>query len=158
MQESTRHDKKIMAVTISVVIWVFALSLINTATSKKPDNSVKGFSNNGVISGGTGIEVYWDSKCINKVSSIDWGSLEPGTTTTVTLFIKNKGKNQVTLGYYTSNWSPSEIANCLNLKWDYTGQNIEFKETVQVVFILHVSENVEATETFSFDIVIVATQ
>lgn len=158
MQEPGNLDKKIVAVTISLVFCVFALSLINTATSKKPDTTVKRISNNGVINGATGIEVYWDSKCTNRASSIDWGSLEPETTTTVTLFIKNKARNQVTLSYYTSNWSPSEIANYLNLTWDYTGQSIEFKETIEVLFTLFVSEKSQAIETFSFDITIVGTQ
>jgi hypothetical protein len=158
MQEARNLDKKITAVTTSLVICVFALSLINTATSKKPDTSAKGISNNGVVNGATGIEVYWDSKCTNRVSSIDWGSLQPGTNKTVTLFVRNKGKNPVTLSYYLSNWSPSEIADCLSLTWDYFGQSIEFKETVQVVFTLYVSGNAETIENFSFDIVIVGTQ
>ena len=108
--------------------------------------------------GDINIEVYWDNKGTKRVTSIDWGPLEPGSNKTVTLFIKNKGKNQITLAYSTSNWKPSEIVNYLNLTWDYTGQSIEFKEIVQVVFTLHVSENAEAIEAFSFDIPIIGTQ
>jgi hypothetical protein len=147
-----------MAVTVSLIIWVFALSLVNPAISKKPDNPAKELPNDGAINRDTSIEIYWDNRCTKRVSSIDWGSLEPGTNKTVTLFIKNKGKNQVTLSYYTSNWQPSEIANYLNLTWDYTGQSIEFKEIAQVIFTLYVSENVETIETFSFDIAIIGTQ
>jgi len=151
-------DKKILVVTVSLIIWVFALSLVNPAISKRPDNPAKELPNDGAINRDASIDIYWDSRCTKRVSSIDWGSLEPGTNKTVALFIKNKGRNQVTLSYYTSNWQPSEIANYLNLMWDYSGQSIEFKEIVQVVFTLYVSENVEATETFSFDIAIVCTQ
>ena len=158
MRETRSYDKKIIAVTISLIIWVFALSLINPAISKKTYKTVKELPNDGVINQGTGIEIYWDSKGTNRVSSIDWGSLEPGTNKTVTLFIKNKGKNQVTLSYYTSNWGPSEIANYLNLTWDYTGQRIEFKDVLQVVFTLYVSENSEAIENFSFDTIIIGNQ
>jgi hypothetical protein len=157
MRELRGLDKKII-VTASLIIWVFALSLVNPAISKKPDNKVKDFSNNGVDNGDVSIEVYWDNKGTKRVSSIDWGLLEPGTNKTVTLFIKNKGKNQITLAYYTSNWKPSEIVNYLTLTWDYTGQSIEFKEMVQVVFTLCVSENAEAIESFSFDIPIISTQ
>ena len=158
MWEPRSLDKKILTVTVSLIICVFALSLVTPAISKKPDNTVKEFPNDGAINGDISIEIYWDKRCTKRVSSIDWGSLEPGTNKTVTLFIKNKGKNQVTLSYYTSNWKPSEIANYLNLTWDYTGQSIEFKEIVQVVFALYVSENAETIEIFSFDITIIDTQ
>ena len=154
MQESNNLDKKILAVTATFLICVFALSLVTPALSKKPDKTINEVSNDKDIS----IETYLNSRCTERVSSIDWGSLEPGTNKTVTLFIKNKGKTPVTLSYYSSNWNPSEITNYLSLTWDYTGQSIEFKETVQVTFTLHISENVETTENFSFDITIICTQ
>jgi hypothetical protein len=156
MREPRTRDKKIIVATISLIIWVFAISLVSPAISKKPDR-VNKTSDGESINGGAGIEVYWDKRCTNRVSSIDWGSLEPGTNKTATLFIKNKGKNQVTLSYYTSNWKPSEIADYINLTWDYTGQSIKFKETVQVVFTLYASENLETIENFSFDTAIIGT-
>ena len=157
MHELRGLDKKII-VTVSLIIWVFALGLVNPAISKKPDNKVEDFSNNGVDNGDISIEVYWDNRCTKRVSSIDWGPLEPGTNKTVTLFIKNKGRNQITLVYYTSNWKPPEIVNYLTLTWNYTGQSIEFKKIVPVVFTLYVSENAEAIESFSFDTPIIGTQ
>ena len=155
MREPRSLDKKILVATILLIILVLAVSLVNPAISKKSDNNGNNFPNNGVIKEVTGIEIYWDNKGTKRVSSIDWGSLEQGTNKTVTLFIKNKGKNPITLSHYTSNWQPSEIANYLNLAWDYTGQGIEFREIVQVVFTIYVSENVEARGTFDFDITIV---
>jgi hypothetical protein len=157
LRELRGLDKKII-VTVSLIIWVFALGLVNPAISKKPDNKVEDFSNNGVDNGDISIEVYWDNRCTKRVSSIDWGPLEPGTNKTVTLFIKNKGRNQITLVYYTSNWKPPEIVNYLTLTWNYTGQSIEFKKIVPVVFTLYVSENAEAIESFSFDTPIIGTQ
>ena len=156
MQESRSLDKKIIVVTILLIIWVLALSLISPVISKKPDTTGNKFSSDGIIKGGTDIEIYWDKKGTNRVSSIVWGQLEPGTDKTVTLFIMNKDKNQTTLSYHTSNWDPSEIATYLNLTWDYTGQSIDFRETLQVVFTLSVSENIKTTGNFSFDITITA--
>ena len=155
MQESRSLDKKIIVVTILLIIWVLALSLISPVISKKPDTTGNKFSSDGIIKGGTDIEIYWDKKGTNRVSSIVWGQLEPGTDKNVTLFIMNKDKNQTTLSYHTSNWQPSEIANYLSLTWDYTGQSIDFRETLQVVFTLSVSEDVKTTGNFSFDIIII---
>ena len=150
--------KKIITIIISLIICVFAFSLISPAISKKPDNSVNKSSNDEVGNGGAGIDIFWDNKGTNRVSSIDWGSLEPGTNKTVIMFIKNKGKDQVTLSYYTSNWETPEVANYLNLTWDYAGQSIGFKEMLQVVFTLYVSENAEMIEKFSFDVTIIVNQ
>jgi len=156
MRELRSLDKKII-VTASLIIWMFALGLVNPAISKKPDK-VKDFSSNEDNNEDINIEVYWDNKGTRRVPSIDWGPLEPGTNKTITLFIRNKGRNQVTLAYYTSNWKPPEIVNYLTLTWNYTGQSIDFREIVPVVFTLHVSENAEAIDSFSFDIPIIGTQ
>ncbi len=157
MQEPRNLDKKILTITVALLIFVSALSLVTPAISKKPDKTARELPSDGAIND-VGIETYWDSRCTKRVSSIDWGSLEPGTSETVTLFIKNKGKNPVTLSYYVSNCYPFEIANWLTLTWDYAGQSIEFKEVIQLVFDLYASENAEAMEAFSFNIVIVDTQ
>ena len=156
MQEPRSLDKKIIVVTMLLIIWVLALSLISPVISKKPETTGNKFSSDGNIKGGTDIEIYWDKKGTNRVSTIVWGQLEPGTDKTVTLFIMNKDKNQTTLSYYTSNWQHSEITNYLSLTWDYIGQSIDFRETLQVVFKLSVSENLKTSGNFSFDITIIA--
>jgi hypothetical protein len=155
--EPQNIDKKIVTVTVALLVCVSALSLVTPVISKKPDKTTRELPSNDAVNE-LGIETYWDSKCTRRVSSIDWGSLEPGTSKTVALFIKNKGKTPVTLSHYVANCEPFEIANWLTLVWDYTGQSIEFKEAVQVVFDLYVSENAEPMETFSFDIIIVDNQ
>ena len=159
MPEPKSLDKKIIIVTAALLICISALSFVTPAISKKPERTVKDSPSSGAVDASVvGIETYWDSKCTQRVSSIEWGSLEPGTTKTVTLFLKNRGKNPVTLSYYVSDLQPTEIANYLTLNWDYTGQAIAFKEVVQVTFALCVSENAETIATFSFDIDIVTTQ
>ena len=157
MREQKNLDKKIITITCVLLVLVFALSLVTPVISKKPDKLTRELPNTAATQDAN-IETYLDSKCTKKVSSIDWGPVEPGTSKTFTLFIRNKGKNPVTLSYYTSNWSPSQIVDSLALIWDYNGQPIGFRETIQVVFILQASEDAEPIETFSFDTVIVDTQ
>ena len=141
-----------------LLVFVSALSLVSPAISKKPDNTTKKVSNGEASNRSADIELYWDSRCTKRVSSIEWGQLRSGNNKSVTLFIMNKGKDPVTLSYYTSNWQPSKVENYFFLEWDYTGQVIEFREIVQVVFTLYISENVETIEKFSFDISIISTQ
>ena len=155
MLEPRSLDKTIIVFTASLLIFVFAFSLVTPAISKKPDKTLP---NNEAVDAAVGIDTYWDSKCTQKISSLDWGSLEPGTTKAITMFIKNKGKNQVTLSYYVSNYNPPYAINQLTTTWDYAGQIIGFKDSVQVTFTLSVSETAETIENFSFDIDIIATQ
>ena len=157
MQDPRTLDKKIITVTILLIIWVLALSLVNPVISKKPEITGKKVTSNGAINSRTDIEIYWDNNGTKRVSSIVWGSLEPGMNKTITLFIRNNDKNQITLSFYTSNWMPPDIANYLNLNWDYAEQAIQFKEIVQVVFTLSVSNNIKTAGTFSFDITIIGT-
>ena len=152
MQFLTWH-KKITIVSTSILIWILALSLVSPALSEKPDKASGIKVDNGRD---TAIEIYWDEKGVNRVSTIDWGRLDPGGNTTLTMFVKNRGKNPVVLSYYTSDWNPIEAQNYFELVWDYAGQQIKFKEMWRVTFILSVSENIEQIESFSFDTIVVA--
>ncbi|UCC33636.1 MAG: hypothetical protein JSW53_01120, partial [Candidatus Bathyarchaeota archaeon] len=102
-----------------------------------------------------GVGVYWDSDCSNTVTSIDWGTVEPGSTNSVTIYFKNEGNAAETLSSETENWSPPSASTDMNLAWDYGGQIIDMGEVVQVTLSLSVSETIEGIANFSFDIVIV---
>jgi hypothetical protein len=152
-------DKKIAKITILTVILVLCLTLITPAISKKPQKIIeKQVSNQGSIRRSEGIEIYSDKKGTNRINSIDWGTLNPGTTKTITIFVQNTGKDPITLSYYASNWNPTEIEKYLILNWDYNEQIIEFKEKIQITFSLTVSENIQTNTNFNFDIDIVKTQ
>jgi len=137
---------------LTLVTYVLALSLAGqalsaTQTSRKVSNAgkVKTF----------GVGVYWDNKCTNILSSIDWGVLEPGSSESVTYCIRNEGSSVSTLSMYTANWNPPNASDYLTLSWDYSGQSIDVDEVVQVTFTLSVDASIEGITNFSFDITIV---
>jgi hypothetical protein len=109
----------------------------------------------GVVKG-IGVGIYWDSACTNRVTSIDWGLAEPGTTQNKTSYIKNEGNANVTLTLQTSNWSPTSAATYISLGWTYAGQTISVNQVVQVTLRLTIASNVTGITTFSFDITISA--
>jgi hypothetical protein len=156
MRELGNLDKKIVMFAILSIISVLAFSLVYPVISKKPNVTGKKVTSNGAINGRNDIEIYSDQKGTKRISSIVWGSLEPGINKSITVFVRNNMKNPITLAFYASNWRPSDITNYLNIKWDYNGQNIKFKEIIQIVFTLSVSKNVNTNETFSFDLTIIA--
>jgi len=101
-----------------------------------------------------GVGVYWDSGCSNKVSSIEWGSLNPGSSKTVTVYIRNEGDAAISLTLGAINWDPPTASNYMSLDWNYAGQAIAPNQVIQVTLTLSVSSSIEGITTFSFDIVI----
>ena len=104
-----------------------------------------------------GVGVYSDWGCNTPLTSIPWGTLEPGESQTFTCYIKNEGTAQSTLSMYPSNWNPTNAENYLDLSWNYAGTTINVGSSIQVRFTLTVDANIEGITNFSFDITVVGT-
>jgi len=109
-------------------------------------------SNVGTLKLNVGVGVYWDASSANRITAIDWGSLEPGATKSYSVYIRNEGSYALTLSMSTSNWSPSTASNYMTLTWNYNGQTINAGKAVTVTLTLTVSENITDISGFSFDI------
>lgn len=101
-----------------------------------------------------GVGVYWDSSCSSAVSFVDWGTVEPGSTKNVTIYVRNEGNDAVNLFMFADNWNPSDASNYMALSWDYANQTIDPQEVVQTTLTLSTSSSMEGITDFSFDIVI----
>ncbi len=105
---------------------------------------------------GIGVGVYWDSACTNATSSIDWGVLDPGSSNTVTFYVRNEGNSAATLSMATQNWNPSTASTYMSLYWDYKSQILNVNQPLQVKLTLSVSSTASGIADFTFDIIIVA--
>ena len=101
-----------------------------------------------------GVGVYWDSGCSQEVSLIEWGYLDPGETSSVTVYVRNEGNVAVALNMSTENWDPPEASSYITLSWDYSGQILEPGESIQVTLTLSISSDVQNITEFDFSIVI----
>ena len=104
------------------------------------------------------IEVYWESGCVNNVSSIDWGTLDPGDSVAVTIYMKNTGNVPVTLELSMDGWSPLAAEEYISLKWDYSGREIDPDDVVPITLTLRVSPIIDRVSNFSFDIFLTGTE
>src|SRR4030067_1818018 len=68
--------------------------------------------------------VYSDSACTQTLTSIDWGTISPGTTVTRTIYVKNTGNSQITLSMTTNGWSPTSANGPLTLTWNKEGTSL----------------------------------
>ena len=153
MRARGRDETKVLVGTLLLVVYALALSMASPVMSPVQFN--KTISNTGSITA-IGVGIYWNQEATNKVTSIDWGTLEPDSNKNVTVYIKNEEDSAVTLGLYTSNWNPSNTSDYVSLTWDYGGQFINAEEIVQVTLMLSVSADISGITTFSFDITVIA--
>ena len=153
MRGISGNETKVAMATLLLVIYALALTVASPVMSPVQRN--KTISNLGSITA-IGVGIYWNQQATNKVSSIDWGTLEPDSNKSVTVYIKNEGASAVSLSLSISNWNPPNASDYVSLTWDYGGQFINAGEIVQVTFTLSISVSIEGIETFSFDITITA--
>jgi hypothetical protein len=100
------------------------------------------------------VGVYWDEKCENRVYSLDWGTLSPGSTRKFSLYVRNESNESITLDLLTQNWSPLIAAQNISVSWDYHGHPISKNQVILTELALSVSPKINDVKSFSFDIVI----
>ena len=102
--------------------------------------------------------VYSDSGCTVAISSVSWGTLNPGTTSTAPIYVKNQGNVAVTLSMSVNSWNPSSASSYLTLTWNRDGYSLAAGASVSAVLSLTVSSSITGITTFSFSITITGTQ
>ena len=102
--------------------------------------------------------VYSDSGCTTTLSSIPWGTLSPGNTTTATMYVRNEGNVAVTLSIQATDWNPASASSYFAFDWNCTGYVLQPNEVVQALLSLNVSSSINGITSFSFDIIITGTQ
>jgi len=101
-----------------------------------------------------GIGVYKDDSYTNGLSTIDWGTLEPGATQNYWTHTLNEGGSALTLSMSTDNWSPSTASDHLTSTWSFNnGQKIDLDEFVEVTLTLTVGEGITGITSFKFDLI-----
>ena len=148
-------QKKEALLTGSVVI-IAAYTLIITLVGQAFPalQTTRTLSSSGTIQT-IGVGVYSDASCTTPVTSIPWGTLEPGSSQNFVCYIRNEGTGPSTLSMYTSDWNPSAASDYLELSWNYGGQTLAPDDVIQVTFTLTVSASIQGITTFSFDITII---
>jgi len=136
----------IFVATLAVIFFAAPMiyGLLTTSTTIGNQGSVKA----------VGVKVYWESTCVNEVSSIDWGVVEAGSSKNVTVYVKNTGNAAITLSLSTANWNPSGASSYITLGWDYGGESISPAGVTQIKLTLRISSSITGITNFSFDIII----
>jgi len=97
--------------------------------------------------------VYWDSRCLGKVYSVDWGVLHLGETKETVVYVQNEGNESFYLSLTTASWSPSSASSSLRFSWNPRGIRIQANEVATITLDLHVSGSVYQTTSFVFNMI-----
>jgi len=139
---------------LTLVTYVLALSLVGQVLSTAQTS--KTVSTTGTVKA-IGIGVYSEFACINPVTEIRWGTLEPGQKVNRTVYIKNTSNAPVTLSMTTpySSWNPPDASNYITCTWDSEGKSLDVDQVTPAVLTLSVKNNITGITNFSFNIVII---
>jgi hypothetical protein len=101
---------------------------------------------------GKSIDVYWDVKCMDPVSSIDWGMLSPGETKDLMIYVRNEGESGTVLALNVYGWDPVVALNYMKVEWNYTGVAVESGQVVAITVVLIVDSRIDGITNFSVTI------
>jgi len=138
------NKEKVLLTSVVASLILFAFTLLVTTNTITNVSAVEA----------SGVGVYWDSNCTKRIFSIDWGTLTPGSTKSIVVYIRNEVEELIHLIMSTTNWNPSKASDYITLRWDYTGQRINPGEALQITLTLSISRQIQGITSFSFDILI----
>ncbi|MGA2387223.1 MAG: hypothetical protein ABSG33_11920 [Candidatus Bathyarchaeia archaeon] len=134
-------------VSIGIVLAVLSQGLL-ASQQAIPSSGTVG------VSSTINIGVYTDAATTNNCTSINWGTLTPGTSVSQTVYIKNTGNTAETLSMTTSSWNPPTATSYLSLTWNDAGTVLAAGSVTPATLTLTVAANAGSLNSFSFDIVI----
>jgi hypothetical protein len=104
-----------------------------------------------------GVGVYSNSGCTTALTAISWGTLNPGSVTTYTMYVMNTGNVPVTLNMTVSSWNPASASSYITLTWNQTNTVLQASAHVAAELTLSVSSSISGITSFSFNITISGT-
>jgi hypothetical protein len=103
------------------------------------------------------VGVFSDSQCTQPLSTINWGSVSPGSTVSQTIYIKNTGDLSLTLSMSTSSWNPTAASDFMAITWNREDAVLDADDSVPAELVLTVDSDITGVTAFSVNIIISGT-
>jgi hypothetical protein len=151
---STAVSKSKAAFTaIAVVGLVFLLA--GTAVFAAVTYS-KTVTSTGSVTAIGNIAIFSDSTAQTSLNSVTWGNIDPGSSVTTTLYVKNTGNVPMTYAIASAGWTPATYGQYLTISWSYQGQVVQ-AGNLQKVDLTLASANNAPGGSFSVNIIVTGT-
>ena len=110
-------------------------------------------ASNGTVSS-VNVGVYSNIQCSQNCTSLSWGTLYPGDSTSKTIYVKNTGTIPITLSMTTASWTPTTADDYLTLSWNKQNTVLDPGESTPATITLSADSDTGSLTSFSFNIVI----
>jgi hypothetical protein len=134
---------KPIIILLTVAAFALIASTFAAITTNQSLNSI------GTITTSPNIGVYSDSACTTPITSLNWGSIAAGGTSTQTVYLKNIGTGSMTIGMTTSGWSPTTATTYLAITWNKEGIVLSAGQSAAATLTLTVSTSTTGITSFS---------
>lgn len=102
-----------------------------------------------------GIGIYWNRRCTQPVTAIDWGALLPGGQKSFVVYLRNENTTAILFTFSkTETWDPANAASYMQLSFNHSGRQIYLNQVYPATLTLHVSPMIVGITSFKFNIVI----
>jgi hypothetical protein len=116
----------------------------------------KTVSSTGSVTAIGNIAIFSDSTGQTSLNTITWGEVAPGSSITVSIYVKNTGNVPMTLAIATANWVPATYGQYLTISWNYQGQAVQ-AGNLQKIDVTLAATNLSPGGSFSANIIITGT-
>ena len=146
-----------ISVVLVIGIMLTLITAIFVSSATTPPQVTQSVSSKGQLTL-INIGVYSNSACTSNLTSLDFGSIYSGSTSNITLWIKNVGNSNEIVSLSTNTWSPVNATQSLTLSWNQTGTILMQNQVVAANMILTVSASADPSlSSFTFNTVIAGT-
>jgi hypothetical protein len=136
-------SSKTIVILLTVAAFALMASTYGALTVNQSVNSI------GTITTSPNLGVYSDSACTNPITSLNWGSIQAGGTSTQTVYLKNTGTGSMTLNMTTSAWSPGVASTYLAINWNKEGIVLSAGQSAAATLTITVSSSTTGISSFS---------
>ena len=150
-----RKETLLTSAMILLITYTLSLSFVTQAFPQNQATKTLSSSGSIQIQASPDLGIYSNSQGTTPLSSLSWGTLEPGQSQTYTIYVKNEGNVPLTLSLETDNWIPASAENYLTLNWNYNYQALSPDAIRQITLTLVVNPNITGITNFSFEVIIV---
>jgi hypothetical protein len=143
-------------ISMGAVIALIAIATFLTVTTAGLLSVNQAIPSSGTVTA-VNVGVYSNSACTQNLTSINWGTISPNSSSTKTIYVKNTGNTQLTLSMTKINWNPANANGPITLTWNKEGTTLNAGQVTTATLTLSVSESISGITDFNVDIVITGT-
>jgi hypothetical protein len=100
------------------------------------------------------VGVYSDSACTQNLTSISWGSVSPGASVSLTVYVKNTGNTPIALSMATAGWSPAAANGPITIAWNKESAVLNASQSTAATITLSTSSAISGITDFSVNVIV----